>query len=110
MVGKMWDVTDKDIDKLSKECMRRCFEDQNQDQDIGQGSNSVNGKGQEILPKGLDSGKTAGEIVRNEASGGSGSGSGMIVTEALVQSRGICKMKYAVGCAPVVYGLLSTHL
>ena len=100
VVGNMWDVTDKDIDKLSKECMRRCFEDNDSD--------DVKDKGQENLPERLDSGNTTGEIIGN--GGGSGSGGAMIVTEALVHSRGICKMKYAVGCAPVVYGLLSTHL
>jgi separase len=62
VVGNMWDVTDKDIDKLSKECMRLCFD----------GPGAVGG----ALP----------------------------VTQALALSRDVCKMRFAVGCAPVVYG------
>ena len=104
VVGNMWDVTDKDIDKLSKECMRRCFEEQGSEKD--QNSNGVKDKNQEKLSERLDSGNGTKEVIDN----GGVSGAGMIVTEALVQSRGICKMKYAVGCAPVVYGLLGNHL
>ena len=56
-VGNLWDVTDKDIDKLSMSCMRKLLE--------------------------KDSG----------------------ISESLYLSRNECKMKFANGCAPVIYGL-----
>ena len=80
VVGNMWDVTDKDIDKLSKECMRVCFD----------------------APEGVDGAEKADHTDRTE--GAESADRGVSVTQALVQSRGVCKMKFAVGCAPVVYG------
>jgi separase len=60
IVANLWDVTDKDIDKLSIECMK----------DV------------------LDSFEE-----------------GRRTSESLLKARDTCKLKYAVGAAPVVYGL-----
>jgi separase len=57
VVGNLWDVTDKDIDKLSLECMRLLLDEEEN------------------------------------------------VASALASSRKVCKLKFAVGCAPVVYGI-----
>jgi separase len=65
VLGNLWDVTDKDIDKLSIECMKSVFGAVDDDK------KPISGE----------------------------------VCEALVVSRNVCKLKNAVGCAPVVYGL-----
>ena len=64
VLGNLWDVTDKDIDKLSVACMSSLF-----DKRSLRGDNRV------------------------------------AVAEALAASRAVCKMMYAVGSAPVMYGL-----
>ena len=66
-LGNLWDVTDKDIDKLSIECMKNVFGDVDD-------SNPATITGGDIC-------------------------------EALKASRNVCKLKNAVGCAPVIYGL-----
>eukprot|EP01036_Dinobryon_divergens_P025541 gene25541-34098_t len=65
-LGNLWDVTDKDIDKLSIECMKNVFGDVDD-------SNPATITGGDIC-------------------------------EALKASRNVCKLKNAVGCAPVIYG------
>jgi hypothetical protein len=67
VLGNLWDVTDKDIDKLSVDCMERLF--------------------------------------NNPPINSSTVGEKKTVSEALALSRGVCKMAYAVGSAPVMYGL-----
>ena len=64
VLGNLWDVTDKDIDKLSVACMSSLFADSN--------------------------------LHSNEC---------IAVAEALAASRAACKMSYAVGSAPIMYGL-----
>jgi len=63
VVGNLWDVTDKDIDKLSVQCMENLFNEES-----------------------------------NRKFGNS-------ISQSLSYSRNVCKMKSAVGSAPVVYGL-----
>lgn len=63
MIGNLWDVTDKDIDKLSMTCMHKVFDDSNP------------------------------------------SDTKTLISTSLCQSRDICKLKNAVGCAPVLYGV-----
>ena len=62
VVGNLWDVTDKDLDKLSMHFMTRLLNQHS-------GSNSI--------------------------------------AEALQSARTACKMRFAVGCAPVVYSFPS---
>ena len=62
MVGNLWDVTDKDLDRLSMHFTKHLL---NQ------------------------------------------SGGNISVAEALRSARATCKMRFAVGCAPVVYSLPS---
>ncbi len=63
VIGNLWDVTDKDLDKLSIDCMTKSLE--------------------------LDGGKDDTKSV----------------SEALAIARDVCKMKYAVGSAAIVYGI-----
>ncbi len=69
VLGNLWDVTDKDIDKLSVKCMDTLF-------------SSTSAR---ATTAGIDDTVT--------------------VPAALAASRGVCKMAYAVGSAPVMYGL-----
>jgi separase len=62
VVGNLWDVTDKDLDKLSIDCMTKSFESDCNKKD----SKSI--------------------------------------SEALAIARNVCKMKFAVGSAAVLYG------
>lgn len=88
VIANLWDVTDKDIDKLSMECMRTFF---SRDSEHGSNSSSVDGhvegnsSCESTYPSGLLSATT--------------------LSGALASSRNVCKLKNAVGCAPVVYGL-----
>ena len=68
VLGSLWDVTDKDIDKLSLQFMT---------------------------------------VALPSSSNDSNMTSSVPVNVALVNAREVCKMKYAVGCAPVIYGLPS---
>ena len=85
VLGNLWDVTDKDIDKLSMECMRMFFEDSVLDTDIdGSDRNS----------------KKVGLVTNQE-----GVRASIPLAQALATSRNVCKLKSAVGCAPVIYGI-----
>lgn len=63
VVANLWDVTDKDIDRLSIECMRTAF-----------------------TPYVPD-------------------GDACALPTALAAARNVCKLQYAVGSAPVMYGI-----
>ena len=65
VVGNLWDVTDKDIDRLSLVCMESVFKIE------GKNSNDTHSN----------------------------------ISISLNQSRNVCKLKCAVGSAPVVYGV-----
>lgn len=77
VIANLWDVTDKDIDKLSIHCMQKLF--------------SVSHD-----PTGTASGIIDGTKPHVPC---------MSPAEALTASRDVCKLKNAVGSAPVVYGL-----
>ncbi len=62
VVGNLWDITDRDIDRLSISCMQQIF--------------------------------------TNDANNGIKD-----LSSALISSRDVCKLKWAVGGAPVLYGL-----
>lgn len=70
VIANLWDVTDKDIDKLSIHCMEKLFTV----------SHEVTDEDRVSVPY-------------------------ISPAEALTASRDVCKLKNAVGSAPVVYGL-----
>jgi separase len=62
-VGNLWDVTDKDLDKLCTSCMSTAFNTDHNNSEL------------------------------------------LTIPEALASAREICKMKFAVGAAAVIFGL-----
>jgi separase len=92
VIANLWDVTDKDIDKLSMECMRAFF---SRDRENGSSSSSSGASGR-VEGKSNTSGESNSLSEHHCAATLSG---------ALASSRSVCKLKNAVGCAPVVYGL-----
>ena len=71
VIGNLWDVTDKDIDKLSVRCMSNIFDGES-------GDDEKDEKGEcDVLS----------------------------ISRSLSLSRGVCKLKAAVGFAAVMYGL-----
>lgn len=99
VVGNLWDVTDGDIDKLSMECMRHSLP--------VPAAMTV----QSTVPttvKGTKKSKASVQIVIEEEHTKSQEDSSMMVSlpmsQSILQARNICKLKYAVGCAPVIYG------
>jgi separase len=66
VLGNLWDVTDKDIDRLTIQCMSSY----------------------------LDSVEES-EGIRKDTS----------ICDSLVKARDCCKLKYAVGSAPIIYGI-----
>ena len=95
VIANLWDVTDKDIDKLSMACMRGVFD--------GAAAAPLpihgNSRSSEIHPLVSVESNTAATAAIVDV-GGRGS-----MTESLIASRDVCKLKYAVGSAPVVYGV-----
>ncbi|KAJ1432504.1 peptidase family C50-domain-containing protein [Ochromonadaceae sp. CCMP2298] len=85
VLGNLWDVTDKDIDKLCMDCMARS------------------------LPMGTGGvvGETRTDV--DHTGGGRVAGACQVVADALSAARDVCRMQHAVGSAPVVYGI-PTHL
>ena len=75
VLANLWDVTDKDIDKLSISCMETV----------------------------LGSGTRNSENISNSQS--SVMHIHTTVGSALCGARGACKLAHAVGCAPVLYGM-----
>lgn len=84
VVANLWDVTDKDIDKLCMTHMQLCFD--------GSGSGAYEG-GDGINDSG-------GQETNDQSSEGMCN-----VSTALAMSRNVCRMQFAVGAAPVVYGI-----
>ena len=85
LIGNLWDVTDKDIDKLCMAYMASILDLR------GPGGNGDGGD---------SSGDGGG--VEKRAQGGA---NGARVAGALVQCRNVCRMANAVGSAPVLYGI-----
>ena len=84
----MWDVTDKDIDKLSMECMRIFFE-----------SESSSSSSENSHPVQNDRVSVPANMHGSYLNGFA------TLAQALATSRNICKLKNAVGSAPVMYGI-----
>jgi separase len=72
VVGNLWDVTDRDLDRLSIDCLEKYFMLNEQ-------------KDREECDRKIDE--------------------RMKLSNILSTSRKVCKLPYAVGCAPVIYGL-----
>ena len=83
----MWDVTDKDIDKLSMECMRIFFESESSSSGSGSENSHPVQNDRVSVP--------ANSYLNGFAT----------LAQALATSRNICKLKNAVGSAPVMYGI-----
>ncbi len=96
VVGNLWDVTDKDIDKLSVECMKSVLF-------VGrQGVTVSDTAATSTSTKGDDRGAGGHQ---HQDSKGSECDAAMSIPAALSKSREICKLKHAVGSSPVMYGL-----
>ena len=88
-----WDVTDKDIDKLSMQCMQSTFDPFRS----------------EVGPSSLKT-KQQQEQDNNNAGCEDSSGSSEMrnagdIAASLSVARKVCKLQHAVGCAPVIYGI-----
>lgn len=78
-MANLWDVTDKDIDRLSDKVLR----------DFG-----------------LGDGAALATSARGRTGAGIGSGvPRLTIAQAVASSRNECKLRYLTGAAPVVYGL-----
>jgi separase len=129
VLANLWDVTDRDIDKLSMECMRLFFGgcavphseisgDTQGRYQIMDEERCTGGESHGIL-RGKDARGKEGDSSRGRGknTGGSRPSSsigfsfhetpegGLSLAHALSASRKICKLKNAVGCAPVIYGI-----
>ena len=91
VLANLWDVTDKDIDRLSIACMQAVL-----------GESQAQGQTQ-----GRSQGRSSGTEAAEKAGAGAGTGQQQQHTVgcALSGARGVCKLAHAVGCAPVMYGL-----
>ena len=89
VLANLWDVTDKDIDKLSMECMRIFFEGVRLETGLSHST-----KRSDSIINRSGSVTTEEDIVSSTS-----------LAHALATSRDVCKLKSAVGCAPVMYGI-----
>jgi separase len=92
VLANLWDVTDKDIDKLSIECMKKYFNEIKITEKLDN-SNSDRGMSEENTDK---------FQIKTNICDYEGCYS---LSRALITSRSVCKMQNVVGCAPVIYGL-----
>jgi hypothetical protein len=122
VLGNLWDVTDKDIDKLSMDCMARVLTESSSSNNSNSSNSSPATKSRK--KKGVVSSTVVGACASknnsssnsvnsnsskskssNSANNSDDHRSHMSLPAALSLSRGVCKMAYAVGAAPVVYGV-----
>ena len=82
VVGNLWDVTDKDIDRFCVHWL-----------DTVVGTASANNSSESTCS--VSSGNTCSES----------SGSSVDVLRLVCECREVCKMKYMIGAAPVCYGV-----
>jgi len=101
VVGTLWDVTDKDIDRFSMDVLERwgLFEKREVNgEDAGRSPVKKGGRGKKrVVPKVVDP-------VNVSRKGGVGKGK-VSLDQAVAAGRGACIMKYLNGAAPVVYGV-----
>jgi separase len=115
VIGNLWDVTDKDIDKLSIQCMETLFnKKETHDSSANMGcvgtsvvslreNDLILGNGENMLIE-VGANHKPSSICSDRDLVDSSAGS-IKVTKALSSSRNVCKLPYVVGCAPVMYGL-----
>ena len=113
VVGTLWDVTDKDIDRWSMDCLERwgLFEEEKRPV-MESPTKKSKGKGK---VRALESGMTPGRVKSKprsleESSGVEGlrgpEARGKVsLNQAVALARDKCLMKYLNGAAPVVYGI-----
>jgi len=104
LVANLWDVTDRDIDRLSEDVLKRLNLDAAHIPSVStpnsaSASSAVNGQSTSGWPtaEGLNGLTTA--------MGGISLTEGLSSVQAVALSREECKLKYLTGAAPVVYGL-----
>jgi len=104
VVGTLWDVTDKDIDRFSMDVLERwgLFEKEKLEagaEDVGRSPVKKGGRGKRKVARVVDK-RSEGENRRGE------SGKGKVsLDQAVAAGREACIMKYLNGAAPVVYGV-----
>lgn len=100
LVANLWDVTDRDIDRLSEDVLKRLHLDTahvphtNKLNASGSSKSAASGRTEEGGVAGLTA--QIGRINLTE---------GISSVKAVALSRDECKLKYLTGAAPVVYGL-----
>ena len=113
MVGTLWDVTDKDIDRWSLDCLERwgLFEEDKRPI-MESPTKKLRGRGKaKVLENGMTPGRTKNKPRSLEESGntewlrGVEARGKVSLDRAVALARDKCLMKYLNGAAPVVYGI-----
>ena len=117
VLGALWDVTDRDIDKMSISCMQAILDPgRSGNPPSGSKTPSKSSKGKSIafalpgdspLSMKNNCSITDENVICNgndDTGHAHAHGNGADVNAALGVSRGVCKMRYIVGAAPVIYG------
>ncbi len=99
VVANLWDVTDKDIDKLSMNCMRALLGDGGLSSSSSSSSSNSTSQFPPRPPPTPASAPNPNPYLHSSLN------ALVSVSEALATSRDVCKLRYAVGSAPVMYGL-----
>lgn len=94
-----WDVTDKDIDKLSMQCMQSTFDPFGCEMEP-----TLKEKKKHYTNSVSPSSTLDGEGNNTECNSNSSRSVGSIAA-SLSSARKVCKLQHAVGCAPVIYGV-----
>ena len=117
VVGTLWDVTDKDIDRWSLDCLKRwgLFEEEEKGRPLPESPTKKprgRGKGKKALDVGTTTQRRTKSKLRSLDDGGDaeelrgGETKGKVsLDQAAALARDKCLMKYLNGAAPVVYGI-----
>lgn len=84
VLGNLWDVTDRDLDRLTLDCMQHLFLD-----------SQPHHTKKVLFQDHVDDVNATEDAARTETT----------VARCLAEAREVCKMQYAVGAAAVLYGL-----
>lgn len=113
LVANLWDVTDKDIDKLCMAHMGRIFpavegappvSPVSSDQETKKGPKSTRGESSSSSSRSRSKSTSHGSSSADRT-GESSNHPPVHAAQALAQCRDVCRMPFAVGAAPVVYGI-----
>ena len=111
VVGTLWDVTDKDIDRWGKECLTRwgLFEDAGRQtaddssrEGYGRGKSKSKTRGKSRARERIDVDANDKETECRKSGGNKGQ---VTLDQAVAWAREKCFLKYLNGAAPVVYGI-----